>query len=49
MVEVSRCTPGSAASFSSRSAWYAARLSRDHELIYSPIQEFWDAAVSGIS
>ena len=24
-----------------------ASLSRDHELIYPPIQEFWDAAVSG--
>ena len=26
-----------------------AKLSRDHELIYPPIQEFWDAAVSGAS
>ena len=26
-----------------------AKLSRDHELIYPPIQEFWDAAVSGTS
>ena len=25
-----------------------ASLSRDHELIYPPIQEFWDAAVQGI-
>ena len=24
-----------------------AELSRDHELIYPPVQEFWDAAVSG--
>jgi hypothetical protein len=24
-------------------------LSRDHELIYPPIQEFWDAAVTGTS
>jgi NAD(P)-dependent dehydrogenase (short-subunit alcohol dehydrogenase family) len=24
-----------------------AELSRDHELIYPPIQEFWDAAVKG--
>jgi hypothetical protein len=24
-----------------------ASLSRDHELIYPPIQEFWDAAVTG--
>ena len=24
-----------------------ASLSRDHELIYPPIQEFWDAAVKG--
>ena len=26
-----------------------ATLSRDHELIYPPIQEFWDAAVTGTS
>jgi len=26
-----------------------ASLSRDHELIYPPIQEFWDAAVAGAS
>jgi NAD(P)-dependent dehydrogenase (short-subunit alcohol dehydrogenase family) len=26
-----------------------AQLSRDHELIYPPIQEFWDAAVGGTS
>ena len=26
-----------------------AKLSRDHELIYPPIQEFWDAAVTGAS
>jgi hypothetical protein len=25
-----------------------ASLSHDHELIYPPIQEFWDAAVQGI-
>jgi hypothetical protein len=24
-----------------------ADLSRDHELIYPPIQEFWDAAIAG--
>jgi hypothetical protein len=24
-----------------------ASLSRDHELIYPPVQEFWDAAVAG--
>ena len=24
-----------------------AELSRDHELIYPPVQEFWDAAVRG--
>ena len=24
-----------------------AELSRDQELIYPPVQEFWDAAVSG--
>ena len=32
---------------------YARELNRspgrDHELIYPPIQEFWDAAVSGTS
>jgi len=26
-----------------------AQLSRDHELIYPPVQEFWDAAVAGTS
>jgi len=26
-----------------------AELSRDHELIYPPVQEFWDAAVKGTS
>ena len=30
-----------------RSRDVKAKLSRDHELIYPPIQEFWDAAVSG--
>ena len=30
-----------------RSRDIKAKLSRDHELIYPPIQEFWDAAVSG--
>jgi NAD(P)-dependent dehydrogenase (short-subunit alcohol dehydrogenase family) len=30
-----------------RSKTIKAQLSRDHELIYPPIQEFWDAAVSG--
>ena len=30
-----------------RSRDVKANLSRDHELIYPPIQEFWDAAVSG--
>ena len=24
-----------------------ASLSRDHELIYPPVQEFWDAAIQG--
>jgi hypothetical protein len=24
-------------------------LSRDHELIYPPVQEFWDEAVKGTS
>jgi len=24
-----------------------ASLSRDHELIYPPVQEFWDGAISG--
>ena len=32
-----------------RSRDIKAKLSRDHELIYPPIQEFWDAAVSGTS
>jgi NAD(P)-dependent dehydrogenase (short-subunit alcohol dehydrogenase family) len=32
-----------------RSRDVKAKLSRDHELIYPPIQEFWDAAVSGTS
>ncbi|MGH3199370.1 MAG: hypothetical protein ACRDOH_02665 [Streptosporangiaceae bacterium] len=26
-----------------------ASLSRDHELIYPPVQAFWDDAVSGTS
>jgi hypothetical protein len=26
-----------------------AQLPRDHELIYPPVQEFWDAAVAGTS
>src|SRR5215471_3367882 len=30
-----------------RSRDVKASLSRDHELIYPPIQEFWDAAVTG--
>jgi len=30
-----------------RSRSVKASLSRDHELIYPPIQEFWDAAVQG--
>jgi NAD(P)-dependent dehydrogenase (short-subunit alcohol dehydrogenase family) len=30
-----------------RSRFVKASLSRDHELIYPPIQEFWDAAVQG--
>jgi NAD(P)-dependent dehydrogenase (short-subunit alcohol dehydrogenase family) len=30
-----------------RSRDVKAKLSRDHELIYPPIQEFWDAAVTG--
>jgi NAD(P)-dependent dehydrogenase (short-subunit alcohol dehydrogenase family) len=32
-----------------RSRDVKAKLSRDHELIYPPIQESWDAAVSGTS
>jgi short-subunit dehydrogenase len=32
-----------------RSRDIKAKLSRDHELIYPPIQEFWDAAVGGTS
>ena len=31
-----------------RSRTVKASLSRDHELIYPSIQEFWDAAVSGV-
>ena len=30
-----------------RSQFVKASLSRHHELIYPPIQQFWDAAVSG--
>jgi hypothetical protein len=30
-----------------RSKFVKASLSRDHELIYPPVQEFWDGAVSG--
>jgi len=30
-----------------RSRFVKASLSRDHELIYPPVQAFWDAAVSG--
>ena len=30
-----------------RSRFVKASLSRDHDLIYPPIQQFWDAAVSG--
>ncbi len=30
-----------------RSRTVKAELSRDHELIYPPIQEFWDAAIKG--
>jgi hypothetical protein len=30
-----------------RSRTVKAELSRDHELIYPPVQEFWDAAVKG--
>jgi hypothetical protein len=26
-----------------------AQLSRDHELIYPPLQQFWDAAMKGAS
>ncbi len=32
-----------------RSRFVKASLARDHELIYPPIQEFWDAAVQGTS
>src|SRR5215471_12974770 len=32
-----------------RSRTVKAELSRDHELIYPPVQEFWDAAVKGTS
>jgi hypothetical protein len=30
-----------------RSRFVKASLSRDHELIYPPIEEFWVAAVKG--
>ncbi len=30
-----------------RTRFVKASLSRDHELIYPPVQEFWDAAVKG--
>jgi NAD(P)-dependent dehydrogenase (short-subunit alcohol dehydrogenase family) len=30
-----------------RSRFVKASLSRDHELIYPPVQEFWDGAISG--
>jgi hypothetical protein len=30
-----------------RSRFVKASLSRDHELIYPPVQEFWDSAISG--
>ena len=30
-----------------RSRFVKASLSRDHELIYPPVQAFWDAAVKG--
>jgi hypothetical protein len=32
-----------------RSRFSKASLSRDHELIYPPIEEFWTAAVTGTS
>ena len=30
-----------------RSRFVKASLSRDHELIYPPVQEFWDGAIAG--
>jgi hypothetical protein len=30
-----------------RSRFVKVSLSRDHELIYPPVQEFWDALVTG--
>ena len=30
-----------------RSRFVKQSLPRDHELIYPPLQEFWDAAVTG--
>jgi hypothetical protein len=30
-----------------RSRFVKASLSRDQELIYPPVQEFWDGAISG--
>jgi hypothetical protein len=32
-----------------RSRFVRASLPRDHELIYPPVQEFWDAALKGTS
>ena len=32
-----------------RSRYVKASLSRDHELIYPPVQEFWDAMLLGAS
>src|SRR6516164_8409730 len=32
-----------------RTRFVKASLSRDHELIYPPVEEFWDAAVKGTS
>jgi hypothetical protein len=30
-----------------RTRFVKASLPRDHELIYPPVQEFWDAAIKG--
>jgi hypothetical protein len=34
-------------SVTKRTRFIKASLPRDHELIYPPVQEFWDAALNG--
>lgn len=40
------CMPGNW-SAGGRTRFVKASLPRDHELIYPPVQAFWDAAVTG--